>query len=238
MLVVTATAWTHLGYNIAFYLAGLLALPGAVSRRRMSTRRPHPPVHRHPVSLGHPSVTWWCATCVLLFESSGHRRVPRLPRPVEPNLVTRPTRTDHRVNLGSSGAQSVLLWVWLIGLNVLHSACRENGPTRVAPSAAAPVEAARRPAGVPSAAGGPPMAAVISTPFPSCIAVVAFPLLRFRSPPSLQQAARPAPAPASSHISKLCRGVSQSNMGLLLNSGLAAPSPWSDRHLMLSRSPS
>ena len=30
VLVVTATAWTHLGYNIAFYVAGLLAIPGAV----------------------------------------------------------------------------------------------------------------------------------------------------------------------------------------------------------------
>jgi sn-glycerol 3-phosphate transport system permease protein len=29
-LVVTATAWTHLGYNIAFYIAGLLAIPGPV----------------------------------------------------------------------------------------------------------------------------------------------------------------------------------------------------------------
>src|SRR3989442_2553664 len=29
-LVIAATAWTHLGYNIAFYVAGLLAIPGAV----------------------------------------------------------------------------------------------------------------------------------------------------------------------------------------------------------------
>src|SRR3989442_948510 len=29
-LVVTATAWTHIGYNIAFFVAGLLAIPGAV----------------------------------------------------------------------------------------------------------------------------------------------------------------------------------------------------------------
>ena len=30
VLVVSATAWTHLGYNIAFYVAGLLAIPGSV----------------------------------------------------------------------------------------------------------------------------------------------------------------------------------------------------------------
>jgi sn-glycerol 3-phosphate transport system permease protein len=30
VLVVTATAWTHLGYNIAFFIAGLLAIPGPV----------------------------------------------------------------------------------------------------------------------------------------------------------------------------------------------------------------
>src|SRR6266481_3252642 len=30
VLVVLATSWTHLGYNIAFYVAGLLAIPGAV----------------------------------------------------------------------------------------------------------------------------------------------------------------------------------------------------------------
>lgn len=29
-LVIIATAWTHLGYNIAFFLAGLQAIPGAV----------------------------------------------------------------------------------------------------------------------------------------------------------------------------------------------------------------
>ena len=29
-LVIVATAWTHLGYNIAFYLAGLLAIPASV----------------------------------------------------------------------------------------------------------------------------------------------------------------------------------------------------------------
>src|SRR5262249_23735879 len=29
-LVIVATAWTHLGYNIAFYVAGLLAIPGSV----------------------------------------------------------------------------------------------------------------------------------------------------------------------------------------------------------------
>src|SRR6266481_4394372 len=29
-LVIVSTAWTHLGYNIAFYVAGLLASPGAV----------------------------------------------------------------------------------------------------------------------------------------------------------------------------------------------------------------
>jgi sn-glycerol 3-phosphate transport system permease protein len=29
-LVITATAWTHLGYNIAFYIAGLLAIPSSV----------------------------------------------------------------------------------------------------------------------------------------------------------------------------------------------------------------
>src|SRR4026207_1373947 len=29
-LVIVATAWTHLGYNIAFYVAGLLAIPSSV----------------------------------------------------------------------------------------------------------------------------------------------------------------------------------------------------------------
>ena len=29
-LVIAATAWTHLGYNIAFYIAGLLAIPASV----------------------------------------------------------------------------------------------------------------------------------------------------------------------------------------------------------------
>ena len=29
-LVIVSTSWTHLGYNIAFYVAGLLAIPGAV----------------------------------------------------------------------------------------------------------------------------------------------------------------------------------------------------------------
>jgi len=30
VLVIAATAWTHLGYNIAFYIAGLLAIPASV----------------------------------------------------------------------------------------------------------------------------------------------------------------------------------------------------------------
>src|SRR5215475_7319293 len=30
LLVIAATAWTHVGYNIAFYVAGLLAIPGSV----------------------------------------------------------------------------------------------------------------------------------------------------------------------------------------------------------------
>ena len=29
-LVIVSTAWTHLGYNIAFYIAGLLAIPASV----------------------------------------------------------------------------------------------------------------------------------------------------------------------------------------------------------------
>jgi len=44
ILVVTATAWTHLGYNIAFFVAGLLAIPGAdgahvVTGTLLSSRR-------------------------------------------------------------------------------------------------------------------------------------------------------------------------------------------------------
>src|SRR6185295_6809492 len=30
LLVIAATAWTHLGYNIAFFLAGLQAIPSSV----------------------------------------------------------------------------------------------------------------------------------------------------------------------------------------------------------------
>ncbi len=61
-LVIVATAWTHVGYNIAFFLAGLLAIPASVlEAASVDGAGTHPPLPRHRAAAAvarSPSTSW------------------------------------------------------------------------------------------------------------------------------------------------------------------------------------
>jgi len=125
-LVIAATAWTHLGYNIAFYIAGLLAIPGAVMEAADVDGAG--PVRRFR-SIVFPLVSPITFYLVVLnmvfafFESFGVIDAVTKGGPGDSTMImVYKLYKDGFIglNLGSSGAQSVILMALVIGLTMLQ----------------------------------------------------------------------------------------------------------------------
>jgi sn-glycerol 3-phosphate transport system permease protein len=125
-LVVVATAWTHVGYNIAFFLAGLLAIPGSLLeaasvdgagglRRFWSIVLP----------LLSP-ITFYLVVVNMIFSffsSFGviHAVTQGGPGKATEIMVFKVYQDGFiGLNLGSSAAQSVILMLVVIGLTALQ----------------------------------------------------------------------------------------------------------------------
>ena len=125
-LVVTATAWTHLGYNIAFFVAGLLAIPGAVLEAADVDGAG--PLRRF-TAIVFPLVSPITFYLVVLnmvfafFESFGVIDAVTKGGPGDATMImVYKLYKDGFIglNLGSSGAQSVILMALVIGLTMLQ----------------------------------------------------------------------------------------------------------------------
>jgi len=125
-LVIVATAWTHLGYNIAFYIAGLLAIPASVIEAADVDGAG--PIRRF-IAIVFPLVSPITFYLIVLnmvfafFESFGVIDAVTKGGPGQSTeiLVYKLYRDGFiGLNLGSSGAQSVILMALVIGLTVLQ----------------------------------------------------------------------------------------------------------------------
>jgi sn-glycerol 3-phosphate transport system permease protein len=125
-LVIVATAWTHLGYNIAFFIAGLLAIPASVIEAADVDGAG--PVRRF-TAIVFPLVSPITFYLVVLnmvfafFESFPVIDAVTKGGPGQSTeLLVYKLYKDGFIglNLGSSGAQSVILMALVIGLTVLQ----------------------------------------------------------------------------------------------------------------------
>jgi len=125
-LVIVATAWTHLGYNIAFYIAGLLAIPASVMEAADVDGAG--PLRRF-TAIVFPLVSPITFYLVVLnmvfafFESFGVVDAVTKGGPGQATeIMVYKLYKDGFIglNLGSSGAQSVILMAIVIGLTVLQ----------------------------------------------------------------------------------------------------------------------
>ena len=125
-LVIAATAWTHLGYNIAFYIAGLLAIPASVMEAADVDGAG--PVRRF-TAVVFPLVSPITFYLVVLnmvfafFESFGVIDAVTKGGPGRATeIMVYKLYKDGFIglNLGSSGAQSVILMALVILLTVLQ----------------------------------------------------------------------------------------------------------------------
>ncbi len=125
-LVIVATAWTHLGYNIAFFIAGLLAIPASVMEAADVDGAG--PVRRF-TAIVFPLVSPITFYLVVLnmvfafFESFPVIDAVTKGGPGQSTeLLVYKLYKDGFIglNLGSSGAQSVILMAMVIGLTVLQ----------------------------------------------------------------------------------------------------------------------
>src|SRR5437867_165319 len=125
-LVVTATAWTHLGYNIAFFLAGLLAIPASVLEAASVDGAG--PVRRFR-SIVFPllsPITFYLLVVNMIFAFFGAFGVIHAVTQGGPGRATEimafKAYKDGFIglNLGSSAAQSVVLMVVVIVLTALQ----------------------------------------------------------------------------------------------------------------------
>jgi sn-glycerol 3-phosphate transport system permease protein len=125
-LVIVATAWTHLGYNIAFFIAGLLAIPSSVIEAADVDGAG--PIRRF-TAIVFPLVSPITFYLVVLnmvfafFESFGMIDAVTKGGPGQATeIMVYKLYKDGFIglNLGSSGAQSVILMAMVIGLTVLQ----------------------------------------------------------------------------------------------------------------------
>ena len=125
-LVIVATAWTHLGYNIAFYLAGLLAVPASVLEAADVDGAG--PVRRF-TAITFPLVSPITFYLIVLnmvfafFESFGVIDAVTKGGPGHATeIMVFKLYKDGFIglNLGSSGAQSVILMAMVIVLTMLQ----------------------------------------------------------------------------------------------------------------------
>jgi sn-glycerol 3-phosphate transport system permease protein len=126
ILVIVATAWTHLGYNIAFYIAGLLAIPSSVIEAADVDGAG--PIRRF-TAIVFPLVSPITFYLVVLnmvfafFESFGTIDAVTKGGPGQATeIMVYKLYKDGFIglNLGSSGAQSVILMAMVIALTVLQ----------------------------------------------------------------------------------------------------------------------
>jgi sn-glycerol 3-phosphate transport system permease protein len=126
MLVIGATAWTHLGYNIAFFLAGLQAIPTSVMEAASVDGAS--PIRKFTaiiVPLISP-VTFYLIVVNMVssfFGSFGviHAVTHGGPGGATEIMVYKAWKDGFvGLNLGSSAAQSVLLMAMVIGLTMLQ----------------------------------------------------------------------------------------------------------------------
>ena len=134
-LVIVATAWTHLGYNIAFYIAGLLAIPGSVLEAADVDGAG--PIRRF-VAIVFPLVSPITFYLVVLnmvfafFESFGVIDAVTKGGPGNATeIMVFKLYKDGFIglNLGSSGAQSVILMALVIGLTMIQFRYAESKVT-------------------------------------------------------------------------------------------------------------
>ena len=134
-LVIVATAWTHLGYNIAFYIAGLLAIPGSVMEAadvdgagpiRRFTAIVFPlvsPITFYLVALNMVFAFFESFGVIDAVTKGGPGRATEI-------MVYRAYKDGMiGLNLGSSGAQSVILMVIVISLTVFQFRVAEKKVT-------------------------------------------------------------------------------------------------------------
>ena len=126
VLVVSATAWTHLGYNIAFYVAGLLAIPGSVLEAA-DVDGAGPSAGSPPScspSCRRSRSTWWSLNMVFaFFESFGVIDAVTKGGPARPprSWCTSCTRTASSGSTSARPARSrCILMALVIGLTVLQ----------------------------------------------------------------------------------------------------------------------
>ena len=125
-LVIVATAWTHVGYNIAFFLAGLLAIPESVLEAASVDGAG---VLRRFVSIVFPllaPITFYLVVVNLLFSFLGsfgmiHAVTQGGPGGATEIMVFKIYKDGFiGLNMGSSAAQSVILMVTIIALTALQ----------------------------------------------------------------------------------------------------------------------
>jgi sn-glycerol 3-phosphate transport system permease protein len=134
-LVIVATAWTHLGYNIAFYIAGLLAIPTSVIEAADVDGAG--PIRRFTAivfPLVSPITFYLVALNMVFafFESFGVIDMVTKGGPGgATDIMVYKAYRDGLIglNLGSSGAQSVILMAIVIGLTVLQFRVAEKKVT-------------------------------------------------------------------------------------------------------------
>ena len=135
MLVIVATAWTHLGYNIAFYIAGLLAIPASVMEAadvdgagpiRRFTAIVFPlvsPITFYLIALNMVFAFFESFGVIDAVTKGGPGRATEI-------MVYRAYKDGMiGLNLGSSGAQSVILMVIVISLTVFQFRVAEKKVT-------------------------------------------------------------------------------------------------------------
>ena len=134
-LVIAATAWTHVGYNIAFFLAGLQAIPGSVMEAASVDGAG--PIRRFTsiiVPLISP-ITFYLIVVNMVFaffSSFGviHAVTQGGPGRSTEIMVFKLWKDGFiGLNLGSSAAQSVLLMAIVIGLTMLQVRVAEKKVT-------------------------------------------------------------------------------------------------------------
>ena len=134
-LVILATSWTHLGYNIAFFLAGLQAIPASVMEAASVDGAP--PLKKFTaitVPLISP-VTFYLVVVNMVFaffSSFGviHAVTHGGPGNATEIMVFKLWKDGFiGLNLGSSAAQSVILMAVVIGLTMLQFRVAEKRVT-------------------------------------------------------------------------------------------------------------
>jgi sn-glycerol 3-phosphate transport system permease protein len=126
VLIVLATSWTHVGYNIAFFLAGLQGIPGSVMEAASVDGAG--PVRKY-LSIVFPlisPVTFYLVVVNMVFaffNSFGviHAVTKGGPGGATEIMVYKLWNDGFiGLNLGSSAAQSVILMIVVVGLTMLQ----------------------------------------------------------------------------------------------------------------------